>query len=166
MNREGLNRSPEVLSSYEVPAFEITIETIPLRSPKKLLGTKVELTWDSKKNQNPQLRAVLDKGNNCFSNYFSKGGSRLGQVVLRVQLEATATAEEIEQGAQNLREQLNGLIATALSNESHKTGSDFSSKSFHVDRGAAVQDKRHNASNKRGPAPIKKMVDEALADEE
>lgn len=167
MNREGLNWSPETGTSYEVPVSEITVETTPLRSSKKLLGTKIELTWDSKKNKNPQLRTILDQGKTQLNNYFSKGGRQLGQIVLQVEVDAEATDEKIKKTEQDLRQKLNGLVAEAISGQSRSNTefvSGFGVRTRKIDKGATVKGKRVAASRQRGSFSARRMVDDALAD--
>jgi len=167
-------KTPEVQDQFEIPDSQIEVERIPLSSGKKSLGTRIELTWDSKQVTDPKLRSVLDGGHSVFDDRFSKGGRRVGKVVLRVQVEAGATEEEIEAAEQGLRDQLNSLVNEVsdvakekpiVSAETSK-GPSANQAAQERARKKAVADKRWQALTKSRAGTVKKQIEAALEDDE
>lgn len=141
MQSEGSGWSPEKAAPYEVPASEITVG-----SSKRSSGTKIELVWDTKRNQNQKLQLILDRGKSSLSNYFSDGGRRVGHIILRAEVEGGMTEAEVEQ---KLRDKLNSLVAAALSGvevvtENFSLASRY--KPIRKDRSKMVRHKRMNES--------------------
>lgn len=167
-------KTSEVQGQFEIPDSQIEVETVPVSSGKKSLGTRIELTWDSKQVTDQELRSVLDGGHSVFDDRFSKGGRRVGKVVLRVQVEAGATEEEIEVAEQSLREQLNSLVNEALDVVKEKPkvsaempkGPSANQAAQERARKKAVADKRWQAQTKSRAGTVKREIEAALQDDE